>query len=460
MRLSQRPKTKSPFFKAVVYILLLTFNSTPLTPLVSLSAQEMPLLPNPGLMVRLSQPMTPPILKGIQVYPDNPLKFGFIIDRGTGELSDALRQKETLKMAKYFLTSLAIPEEDMWVNLSPYESDRMVDEEVGQTELGRDMLAQDYLLKQITASLINPQEEMGKDFWDKVYKKIYEQFGTTKIPVNTFNKVWIVTDRAEVYENKSTAFVIDHHLKVMLEEDYLAIQKNLDNKQFVAPELGEEKVKDLSSVASQIVREVIIPALEKEVNEGENFAAIRQIYNAYILAVWYKKALKESLLGRVYTNQNKIQGVDLEDKTVKEKIYNQYIEAFQKGAVNLIKEDYDESTKTLIKRRYFSGGVTLPTLDSGAIHFVDDAALLSTRPLAGKFEEATTTPKFDFADIRAAELGKDDAKAITPKADLAAVDDVTKEKIYRWIKKESGGDKEQVVRVTPSVADGLGGNVG
>jgi len=451
MRPAKPPKTQSPFFKAVVYILLVTFNLTPLAPLASLNAQEMPLLPTPGIMVHLSQTMTPPILKGIQIYPDNPLKFGFIIDRGTVELSDPERQKETLKMAKYFLTSLAIPEKDMWVNLSPYESDRMVDEDVGQTELGRDMLAQDYLLKQITASLMYPQEELGKDFWDKVYKKVYEQFGTTKMPVNTFNKVWIVTDRAEVYENKNTAFVIDHHLKVMLEEDYLALEKNLspsltlptkgEGSQGAAIDinspplvggdrggknLSEKKVRYLSSVASQIVREVIIPALEKEVNEGENFAAIRQIYNAHILAVWYKKSLKESLLGRVYANQNKIQGVDLEDKTVKEKIYNQYIEAFQKGAVNLIKEDYDENTKTHIKRRYFSGGVTLP--DLAAIDFVDDADLRVTPRLSDKFRKATTIPNFDFADVEASELNEPDAASITPKTDLAAIKTIAEAK--------------------------------
>jgi len=56
------------------------------------------------------------------------------------------------------------------------------------------------LLKQITASLIYPQDKLGQEFWNKVYAKAYQQFGTTNIPVNTFNKVWIVPDDAEVFE--------------------------------------------------------------------------------------------------------------------------------------------------------------------------------------------------------------------------------------------------------------------
>ena len=30
--------------------------------------------------------------------------------------------------------------------------------------MGRDMLAQDYILKQLTASLIYPEKDLGKDF--------------------------------------------------------------------------------------------------------------------------------------------------------------------------------------------------------------------------------------------------------------------------------------------------------
>lgn len=48
-----------------------------------------------------------------------------------------------------------------------------------KTEVGRDLLAQDYLLKQITASLLYPEGDTGKSFWSKVYQKAFEEFGST-----------------------------------------------------------------------------------------------------------------------------------------------------------------------------------------------------------------------------------------------------------------------------------------
>ena len=92
--------------------------------------------------------------------------------------------------------------------------------------MGRDLLAQDYLLKQITASLIYPQDKLGQKFWNEIYSRAYKQFGTTNIPVNTFNKVWIIPDEADIYEKGNVAYLYKSHLKVMLEEDYLAMSKH------------------------------------------------------------------------------------------------------------------------------------------------------------------------------------------------------------------------------------------
>jgi hypothetical protein len=48
--------------------------------------------------------------------------------------------------------------------------------------MGRDLLAQDYMLKQITASLIYPEDNLGKKFWDRVYSQAQEQYGTIQYP--------------------------------------------------------------------------------------------------------------------------------------------------------------------------------------------------------------------------------------------------------------------------------------
>ena len=104
-------------------------------------------------MVHLSPEFSPAYLKGIVVHPEDPFKFDFIIYKGDKPLSDAQKKEEYTKLTKYFLASLAIPDDDQWVNLSPYEKDRIIKDDFGKTEMGRDLLAQDYMLKQITASL-------------------------------------------------------------------------------------------------------------------------------------------------------------------------------------------------------------------------------------------------------------------------------------------------------------------
>ena len=318
-------------------------------------------LPVPGTMVGVSAPFVPMSLKGLIVDPQKPLEFQFVVDTGSASnviLKEAGLTQEPLKqainqLAKYFLAGLTIPEGDLWVNLSPYEKDRIVPEALGQTNLGRDLLAQDYILKQLTASLIYPEKGLGKEFWARVYAKAQAQFGTTNIPVNTFNKVWILPNQAQVYETPNAAYVTKATLKVMLDEDYLALQKhsaasttNLRNA--------------TNSIGANIIRQIILPEIEKEVNTGKNFAQLRQIFQALILAKWYKEKIQNGLLETVYTNKKKIAGINSQNPANKEQIYQRYIQAYKIGVFNYIKEDSADLSLqgTFASRKYFSGGIT------------------------------------------------------------------------------------------------------
>ncbi|MBF0485007.1 MAG: hypothetical protein HQL16_00680 [Candidatus Omnitrophica bacterium] len=328
-------------------------------------------LPTPGTMLATSEAYVPLIFKGLQVQPKNPMLFDFIVDTGDTGLKagkdDAAIRTESQKLIKYFLASLTLPEQDQWVNLSPYEHDRMMPVELEKTELGRDMLAQDYVLKQVTASLIYPEKDLGKQFWSKVYSQVQEKFGNAEIPMDTFNKVWVVADKADVYVNNNTAFVVGSHLKVMLESDYLAAQK-----------ADTTTATGSQEYTKQIVREIILPALENEVNTGKNFANLRQIFHAMILATWYKKNLKEALLNQVYSNKGKTNGVTLGATNVDpQAIYSKYVEAYKKGAFNLIKEDVLANGET-VPRKYFSGGEA-PNLGA------DKAMRLVGKEAAGNF---------------------------------------------------------------------------
>ena len=334
----------------ILIIVAFLINTVGLLPLAQ--AQDYR-LPAPGVMVHLSPPIDPPILKGIKVHPDNPFRFDFILDKGDGQLGNDQLKDESSKLIKYFLTSLTIPEKDLWVNLSPYEKDRIIPNSFGLTSMGRDLLGEDYMLKQITASLIYPEDKIGKKFWKRIYEEAAKRYGTTNIPVNTFNKVWIVPEKAVVYENTKagTAYVVKSKLKVMLEQDYLSLEKH------EGIQSERTQTKDTNQLGSQVVREIVIPELTTEVNKNKNFAQLRQVYNSLILATWYKKKIKDSILEQVYVNKNKVAGVNIDNPKEKEKIYQQYLKAFKKGVYNYIKEDVDPATQETIPRKYFSGGV-------------------------------------------------------------------------------------------------------
>ena len=314
-------------------------------------------LPVPGAMVMQSPAFAPVLLKGMIIHPEDPFRFDFIVDSGNTDFNPDEIKKESEKLVKYFLAAMTIPKDHLWVNLSPYERDRIIPDELGKTELGRDMLAQDYILKQLTASLMYPEDEIGNKFWDRIYKKSQEQFGTSEIPVNTFNKVWIIPESATVYENDKTVCVVESRLKVLLEEDYLALQNNEGNAEIGTDQLSEIQIQSASSISSQIVREIILPEIEKEVNEGENFASLRQIYHSLILAKWYKETIRNSLLSKIYIDQKKTAGVELDNQVIKEQIYDQYMKAYKKGVFDFIKEDYDQLSQEVIPRKYFSGGL-------------------------------------------------------------------------------------------------------
>ena len=129
--------------KFILALTILCFFITSVFGICPVYAQELR-LPAPGVRVSLSPEYNPLILKGIKVHPDNPFRFDFILDKGDS-LNSPL-QTEATKLIKYFLASLTIPEKDLWVNLSPYEKGRIIPQSFGLTEMGRDLLAEDYMI--------------------------------------------------------------------------------------------------------------------------------------------------------------------------------------------------------------------------------------------------------------------------------------------------------------------------
>ncbi len=314
-------------------------------------------LPPPGARISHNRFYAPAAIRGLTIYPYEPFRFDFLIDVAEDHFSDEGLQEKSMQLVKYFLAALTVPSKQQWVNLSPHEKNRIIPESLAQTSLGIDLLSQDYILKQLTASLMYPEQEPGKQFWEKIYSKVSEKYGSLDIPLETFHKVWIVPDKAVVFRNNNHVFIVESHLRVMLEQDYISLRAAND------PAGSGESLKatsvEESALTTQMMKEIILPEIENEINQGEWFAPLRQIYNSVILAAWYKNNLRQSLFAQIIADQNKTGGSDRSDPEVVQQIYEQYMSAFQKGVFDYIKEDYDIAQKEIVPRHYFSGGVTL-----------------------------------------------------------------------------------------------------
>lgn len=183
---------------------------------------------------------------------------------------------------------------------------------------------------------------------------------TTKILLNYFfigvtlpNDSFWVNLRPDAEDN-----IIDDRLartdvgKIMLEQDYL--------KDSAVYSFNDERLKELNEYSSQLIREIIIPKLTKEVNSSKRYASLRQVYYSLILAQRFKARHQGlSLKGDA---PDLIDKQDLTNLTSKEAwsktIYFQaYQKSFKDGEYNIKESAYTPYGQTI--RNYFSGGMQL-----------------------------------------------------------------------------------------------------
>ena len=285
----------------------------------------------------------PPVIRGLRFDQDNPLNMEFLFDLQGQEKID---KADSDRLIRYFLAGLTIPEDKLWVNLSPLDQDRVMPDILTATDLGNDLLRQDYMLKQLNSALTYPESTSGREYWAAVRAEMINQYGSADIAVDVFTKLWIVPESAAVYEQGNVVLITAAKLKTMLDQDYKLLHKlNGDY--------------DTNSVAARVAKSQILPLVNKDVNEGKTFVLLRQIYHSLILAQWFKDRLKESFY-KAYINKEKTGEVTIADPKVKARMFKRYLESFQKGLYDYVREESDDWQT--VNRRYYSGGIQ-PTAD-------------------------------------------------------------------------------------------------
>ncbi len=262
-----------------------------------------------------------------------------------------------------------------WVNLNPTEPDRIVDAQMGRTDVGRIMLQADLALKKDVGTLIYPNSASGKSFWSELEGGCFA------------SRVWVVPSPAQVYTTGDKLYILKAPLNVKMEADYLQMPKGQTAavscpKQDAATQAHNEA----------LYRSLVLPKLVTMVNTDPSFADLRTIYRSRVAAEWYR-----DLSGSKHTTYaSLIDQDDISQWTTTtgwkpEQTFQQYVTSYTKGewhVTNTVnKGDYTDEYD------YTYGGVDLTTVP---IQQVSTATLAADDPgLAQNVSQSLTSPTTD-----------------------------------------------------------------
>ncbi|MGE5307978.1 MAG: hypothetical protein ACM3OC_02705 [Deltaproteobacteria bacterium] len=326
-------------------------------------------------------------LRYLSLEADSSLRL--FLDKGDLSLQSEI-DRQSPELLRFFLIGLSLPNSSFWVNLRPDARDNMIDSDLAKTDMGRIMLEADLQLKQDTAHYTSPDTKEGRQYWDRLYKKAEELgLGNTTIP--TLARPWIVPGEIIIAETATGAYIYKAQLKVMLEQDYIRDS---------AYDLKDARLKELNEFASGLMRELVVPAVTREINSSKKYAALRQVYYSLIFAQWFKQrktGTSSAFSGRV--DSRDLTGLGSSSPWNKDTYFNAYRDSFNKGEYN-IKEN--AATASGIKMRtYASGGMNLAITQLDGGRMTEEAlAAVTKNPdvIAGIYRTGTGIAPADKTD--------------------------------------------------------------
>src|SRR3989338_2623589 len=298
--------------------------------------------------------------------------FKLLLDKGDEkELKEKELKEKTGKLLEYFKIGLSLPNDKFWVNLRPDAEDQIIDSDLEKTDIGKILLEADLQLKKDTAGATSPQTAEGKQYWDKLYKKAGELFGSENITIPTITRPWIVPGEVIINTSVNAAYIYKANLKVMLEEDYLRSQSHQVTESpanLGAPRRGgaeevyrfsDPRLKELNQYSTQLIRELILPRLTQKVNSSKDYANLRQVYYSLILARWFKSRFQGKNSGYAsLIDRHELAGLTSKSGWDKTTYLNQYKTSFSQGEYNIKEPVYGQAGQSI--RSYFSGGFVFP----------------------------------------------------------------------------------------------------
>ncbi len=302
----------------------------------------------------------PPLVGGISFPLNNPLQIGFsLLTDASKEIPTEKEQAELqVRLGRYLNTFLVLSGEYINVTLTPMDEYCGLPKLLRNTELGRDMLSQDVVLKHYVASQLHPSTAHGKAFWDEVDNLVVGHQA-----IESCFRVWILPDNAGVREK--TEDIYGHvtleklGLKVMCEADYDTLQQFRQLKE-KNPTFSRSINRDQKIV--EIFKRLIIPIIQQEVSTGPRFGLLRQILSILIIAKWIMESkLGEALkkAGFLGSNSPERYGLNTVNDDVLFFLKRLYMQLFGNGIWQYSRTRFDIETSTIEKRLYVAGGIDL-----------------------------------------------------------------------------------------------------
>ena len=212
----------------------------------------------------------------------------------------------TLIGATAFMTGLAIPSDKFWVNLNPWEPDRIIDEQLSRSDVGRIMLEADLQMKKDICNYENPcTNEVGvalSSLRDEKHEILVRQCmnkfpgeieDVKNIVFRPVTRYWIVPDSVYAYSNGTQIYIINATLAIQSESVPDRTSFRVDNQDVKKLSKGcleelNKSSKEYGEYYKEMIDQMILPFVVADVNHGEKYEDLREVFVSLALVQWYK----------------------------------------------------------------------------------------------------------------------------------------------------------------------------
>ena len=212
-------------------------------------------------------------LRGVSHSATNkPFDFEFLFD-----ITDRYdSRQESLTAIDYFFEVLSVPANDLWVNLGPAEMEQVMPPSLRELEIGRVLLESDLVLKKLTAALLHPDSPSGRRYWATLQSQLRLRDGVTPAGFEPSFRLWMRPDRFGTETNGAN---------LLVKEARLAIQGEEAHEQAPSPGGADGRAQSPDDkLAWEVFQDLVLPVLQREIDEGRLFARLRQLCFSFALA--------------------------------------------------------------------------------------------------------------------------------------------------------------------------------